>query len=87
MHGLTPFEIAIEVAGWMAALLILSSYFLVSTGKLAPKSLAYQAMNIVGAAGFVINSGWNGAIPSAILNVMWIGIGVYTLWSSRARRT
>ncbi len=40
-------------------------------------------MNIVGAAGFVVNSGWNGALPSAALNVIWIGIGVYALWRRR----
>ena len=39
----------------------------------------YQAMNVVGAAGFVINSGWNGAIPSAALNVVWAGIGLAAL--------
>jgi hypothetical protein len=36
-------------------------------------------MNILGAAGFVINSGWNHALPSAVMNVVWIGIGVYAL--------
>ena len=28
-------------------------------------------MNVVGAAGFVLNSGYNGALPSAGLNVVW----------------
>jgi hypothetical protein len=40
-------------------------------------------MNILGAAGFVINSGWNGALPSAAMNVVWIGIGVYALQQQR----
>jgi hypothetical protein len=33
-------------------------------------------MNVVGALGFIVNSGWNGAIPSAALNVVWAGIGL-----------
>jgi hypothetical protein len=37
-------------------------------------------MNIVGAAGFVVNSGIRGAIPSAALNVVWLLIGAVTLW-------
>jgi hypothetical protein len=42
-------------------------------------------MNIVGAAGFIVNSGWNGALPSAALNVVWLCIGLYTLlWRRRA---
>lgn len=38
-------------------------------------------MNVVGAAGFVVNSGANQAYPSAALNVIWAGIGLFALWS------
>ena len=44
-------------------------------------------MNIVGAVGFVINSGLNHAFPSAALNVIWIGIGVYALAKNRRAGT
>ena len=76
----------IETVGWIGALLILASYILLSTGKLHGRSPAYQWMNVVGAAGFVLNSGWNGAIPSAALNVVWMAIGLYTLWRLRTAR-
>jgi hypothetical protein len=66
--------------------LILTSYGLLSAGKLTGKSVVYQAMNIVGAIGFVINSGYNGAIPSAVLNVIWVGIGVWALAKIRMSR-
>lgn len=49
-------------------------------GKLTGKSPLFQWMNLVGAAGFVINSGYHGAIPSAVLNVIWMMIGVVSLW-------
>jgi len=75
--------VAVEVAGWAGALLILLGYLLISAGKLTGQSLAYQAMNIVGAAGFVINGWWHDAIPSTALNVVWMGIGVVTLWKVR----
>jgi hypothetical protein len=42
-------------------------------------------MNILGAAGFVVNSGWNGALPSAAMNVVWIGIGLYAVYQLRRR--
>ena len=76
-------KFAIELVGWAAAVLILGSYALLSTGKLRAESLTYQAMNIVGAAGFVVNSGWNGAFPSAAMNVMWMGIGIYAVRQQR----
>jgi hypothetical protein len=79
-------EIAVEAAGWAGAALILLGYLLISAGKLTGQSLAYQAMNIVGAAGFVINGWWHGAIPSTVLNVVWMGIGVVALWKIAQRR-
>jgi hypothetical protein len=77
---------AIEVVGWISAMLILVAYGLLSAGKLSGKSVSYQVMNVVGATGFVLNSGYNGAIPSAALNVIWVGIGVFALARIRARR-
>jgi hypothetical protein len=57
--------------------LILLAYLLLSAGKLTGQSLAYQLMNVVGAAGFVVNGWWHGALPSASLNVLWLAIGAF----------
>ena len=70
----------------MGAALILGAYLLLSMGKLTGQSAVYQGMNIVGAAGFVINGWWHGAIPSASLNVVWLLIGAVALWRIRKRR-
>ena len=78
--------IAIEVIGWIAALLILAAYALLSAGKLTASDRAYQWMNVIGAVGFTVNSGWNGAIPSAALNVVWAGIGLAALWKIATRK-
>jgi len=69
-------RILIDVIGWSAGLIILVSYGLLSTGRLVGRSMTYQAMNVAGSAGFIVNSGWNGALPSATLNVVWLMIGV-----------
>ena len=71
--------IAIELVGWAGALAVLLAYGLVSTDRVTSRSATYQLLNIGGAIGLVINSTWNGAIPSAVVNVVWIGIGVYAL--------
>jgi len=73
-------ELLIEIAGWVAAVLILASYILVSTNRLSGQSRLFQWMNVVGSAGFVINTTWHGAIPSAALNVVWCAVGLVTLW-------
>ena len=48
-------------------------------GRLSGQSRAFQWLNVVGAAGFIVNSGWHGAWPSTVLNVIWAGIGIVTL--------
>jgi hypothetical protein len=70
----------VEIAGWGGAVLILLAYLLLSAGRLTGQSLVYQAMNVVGAAGFVINGWWHGALPSAVLNVLWLLIGAIASW-------
>ena len=77
---MTAVEIAVEVVGWGGAVLILLAYLLLSAGKLTGQSLPYQGMNVVGAAGFVVNGWWHGALPSAALNVLWLLIGAVASW-------
>ena len=69
----------VEIAGWSGATLILLAYLLLSVGRLTGRSALYQAMNVVGAAGFVVNGWWHGAVPSASLNVIWLLIGAVAL--------
>ncbi len=69
----------IEAAGWAGAGLILGAYILLSACKMQGNSPVYQWMNVIGAAGFILNSGYNGAIPSMVLNIIWVGIGVFAL--------
>ena len=73
----------VEAAGWIGAALILGSYILLSLGRLEGRSRAFQWLNVAGAAGFVVNSGWHGAIPSTMLNVVWLGVGLATLLTLR----
>jgi hypothetical protein len=82
----SPVEIAVELAGWAGALLILLAYQFLSAGKVTGQSLVYQGMNIVGASGFVINGWWHRAIPSAALNVLWLLIGGVATWRILKKR-
>jgi len=79
-------QIAVEAAGWAGAALILLAYLFLSAGKLTGQSLVYQGMNVVGAAGFVINGWWHCALPSASLNVLWLLIGAVATWRILKKR-
>ncbi len=72
-------DLLIEVVGWAGAALILTAYALLSLGKLMGRSRAYQLLNVIGSAGFVVNGAYHGAIPSATLNAVWLAIGGATL--------
>ncbi|MBA2467578.1 MAG: hypothetical protein H0V46_08250 [Sphingomonas sp.] len=79
-------EIAVEVAGWAGASLILGAYLLLSMGRVTGQSLLYQVMNVAGAAGFIVNGWWHGAVPSAVLNIFWMLIGAAAVWRIMTRR-
>lgn len=77
---MTITELFIEAAGWAGAALILGAYIMLSLGRLQGNSPAYQWANVIGAAGFILNSGYHGAIPSVAINILWVAIGVFALW-------
>jgi hypothetical protein len=80
-------ELLVEIVGWAGALLILGAYALLTAERVTSRSPLYQAMNVAGAAGFIVNGWWHGAIPSAVLNVIWMMIGVTALWRMRGSST
>ena len=73
--------------GWAGAGLILLGYLLISAEKLTGRSPVYQWMNLLGAAGFTINGAYHGALPSASLNIVWMGIAAFALWRIWKRRS
>jgi len=75
----------VDVVGWVGAGLVLLAYALLSAGKLGARSVPYQLMNVVGAVGMLINGYVRGALPSAALNLIWMGIGLYVLAKYQGR--
>ena len=81
---------ATEALGWIGGALILAAYALVSVGRLSGKSVTFQGMNAVGAAGLTLNGWAHGAVPVAALDAAWCAIGVAALvgiaWRRRSAR-
>ncbi|GAB4582106.1 MAG: hypothetical protein Fur0022_48610 [Anaerolineales bacterium] len=72
-------QLLIDLLGWTGAICLLLAYFLVSRNKLTGDSLPYQLLNLAGGGLLTINSLYYGAFPSVAVNVVWIGIAVFTL--------
>jgi hypothetical protein len=79
-------SIAIQIAGWSGAAVLLAAYALTSWHKLASDGSAFQIMNISGAAGIALHSGDRGAWASALLNLVWIAVGLAAIVNRRRRQ-
>ncbi len=77
---------AITVAGWAGAALLLLAYALASAGRLPASGAWFQALNLLGAAALTANSGYHHAWPSAVLNLVWIAIGAVAVTRYRSPR-
>ena len=72
-------QLALTAVGWTGALSAVIAYGLVTTKRLSPDSLQFQAMNIVGAGLLSVSATVYGAWPSAVVNVIWVAIGLFAL--------
>ncbi|WPF82430.1 hypothetical protein SANBI_000032 [Sanguibacter sp. 4.1] len=79
-------QILITLAGWTGAISAVVAYGLVTMQRISPDSLLFQGLNIVGAGLLSVSASVHSAWPSAVVNVIWVAIGVYAvraLWNAR----
>lgn len=67
----------VMIAGWAGAAVTIGAYALVTNGRVSPSSMAYQGLNIGGAAALALSAMVNGAWPSAATNIIWVAIGMH----------
>ncbi len=83
---MTFIEILIEVVGWAGSVLIVGAYALNLNGKLEANDMRYIWANIIGAVFFMINSYTHGAMPSVVVNIIWIGFAINTILQLRKNK-
>jgi hypothetical protein len=72
-----------DAIGWAGAALLLVAYAMVSSKKLEGDSMAYQFLNIVGSLLLAANTISYRAYPSSFVNLIWIGIAVFSIATRR----
>ena len=77
-------EIVIEIIGWISSVLILAAYFFNMRGSWKAASPLYIWCNLLGGAGFVLNTVYHHAYPSALVNVIWVIIAIAALFKKPA---
>lgn len=74
-------KFSIDVIGWIGALLVVVAYALISFKKVEGNSLKYQLLNIFGGICLIVNTYYYGAIPSTLVNVIWVIIAVFAIFA------
>lgn len=87
LASMTTTSILINTAGWIASILLVAAYWLVSKNKISAQSALYQSMNLIGSALLIVNTAYYGAFPSTAVNIIWVVIGAFYLLKSKKEKT
>ncbi|MDX2196943.1 MAG: hypothetical protein NW207_11035 [Cytophagales bacterium] len=74
-----PFEIIIDILGWIGASLVIAAYFLVSNNRVSSSGSTYQMLNLTGGILLIINTFYLKSYPSMAINIIWVVIAVAAL--------
>jgi hypothetical protein len=69
----------IDTVGWIGAGCVLFAYLMVSIRKWEGDSPRYQGFNLMGGLCLIANTLYFGAYPSSLVNLVWVGIAVFSL--------
>ncbi len=69
--------IVVDAIGWACAAAVLAAYALVVRTPEAATGRRYLALNLVGSAGLAVSGAGHAAWPSAVLNLLWLGLALH----------
>lgn len=73
------YSIVIDIIGWTGSVMVVLAYALNMYKRMASDSVAYYGLNIAGSACLIVNTIYHHAIPSAVVNVIWVFIALLAL--------
>jgi hypothetical protein len=73
------YNILIETLGWLGSAMVILAYALNINRRLNPDSATYYFLNIAGSSFLIINTIYHHAIPSAVVNVVWVLIALVAI--------
>lgn len=76
-------EVISNYIGLAGGITVVIAYLLLSAGSISSTGLAYPVMNIMGSIGLLVSLVWHFNIASVVVNVVWVGIGIFGLWRRR----
>ncbi len=76
----------IDIVGWFGAFSVLLAYLMVSLRKWEGNSTRYQGVNLIGGICLIANTLYFKAYPSSFVNLVWVGIAIFTLFRAYLRK-
>lgn len=74
----------IEIIGWLGSFMVILAYAMNIFKKISADSVSYYLLNIIGSACLIVNTFYHHAIPSVVVNVIWILIALSALLKKKA---
>ena len=75
-----------DLVGFAGTLMILGAFFLLQAGKMAGNGVAYQLLNLFGAAGVLVTLLGKFNVSVFVLESAWVLVSVYGLVRARRAR-
>jgi hypothetical protein len=69
----------IDIIGWVGSVMVIIAYAMNIAKRLASDSSWYYFLNIFGSGCLIANTYYHHAIPSAVVNVIWVSIALVAL--------
>jgi hypothetical protein len=69
----------IDIIGWIGSVMVVMAYGLNIYKMLASDTVLYYLLNIAGSACLIANTLYHQAIPSAVVNMIWVFIALIAL--------
>ena len=78
-------SLAIEIIGWAGSVMVLLAYGMNMAGKMKADSILYILLNLFGSICLIINTGYHHAIPSMMVNVLWVLFAIISFISNNKK--
>lgn len=75
----------LTAAGWVGGFLTMAAYGLVTLRYLNPTTLWFPILNVVGGLLLVGSALDAGALPNAVISIVWAAVGLYALATRRRK--
>ncbi|RKX33028.1 MAG: hypothetical protein DRP71_11150 [Verrucomicrobia bacterium] len=79
-------QVIVEGLGWIGAAAVVIAYYFVSHQKWTGGSLKYHLCNVGGSVLVGLNALYHHALPSMVINIVWLIIGLNALRVFKSRK-